>query len=59
MLSPVAFIKEVVRETNKVTWPSKQQTQKMTLLVIGVSLVIGLYIGLLDFIFQGLLAAVL
>ena len=59
MLSPVTFIKEVVRETKKVTWPTKQQTQNMTLLVIGVSTVIGLYIGLLDAIFQRLLAIVL
>lgn len=59
MLSPVTFLKQVVRESKKVSWPSKQQTQDMTLLVIGVSTVIGLYIALLDSVFQRLLASVL
>lgn len=59
MLTPVSFIKEVVRETKKVTWPTRQQTQKMTLLVIGVSVAIGLYIALLDVVFQRLLAEIL
>ena len=59
MLSPVTFIKEVVRETKKVTWPTKKQTQDMTLIVIGVSIAIGLYIALLDTIFQKLLANIL
>jgi len=59
MLSPVTFIKEVVRETKKVTWPTKKQTQDMTFLVIGVSVAIGLYIALVDTIFQKLLANIL
>lgn len=59
MLSPVTFFKQVVRESKKVTWPTKEQTQDMTLLVIGVSTVIGLYIALLDSIFQRLLASIL
>ncbi|GIK83425.1 MAG: hypothetical protein BroJett025_00470 [Patescibacteria group bacterium] len=59
MLSPVTFIREVVRETKKVTWPTRKQTQDMTLLVIGVSVGIGLYIALLDGIFQKLLSAIL
>ncbi len=59
MLSPVNFIQEVVRETKKVTWPTRKQTQDMTLLVIGVSIAIGLYIALLDTVFQKLLSAVL
>lgn len=59
MLSPVNFIQEVVRETKKVTWPTRKQTQDMTLLVIGVSIAIGLYITLLDTVFQKLLSAVL
>lgn len=59
MLKVTTYIKEVIREIKKVTWPSKKQTQDMTLLVIGVSLVVGLYIGLLDTIFQKLMASIL
>jgi len=59
MLDPVGFIREVGRESKKVTWPTRKQTQNMTLLVIGVSVAIGLYIGLLDAFFQRLLAGIL
>ncbi|MBP7700782.1 preprotein translocase subunit SecE [Candidatus Woesebacteria bacterium] len=59
MLKVTTYISEVTREIKKVTWPSKKQTQNMTLLVIGVSLVVGLYIGLLDTIFQKLMASIL
>jgi len=59
MLKVTTYISEVSREIKKVTWPSKKQTQNMTLLVIGVSLVVGLYIGLLDTIFQKLMASIL
>ncbi|MCB9813534.1 MAG: preprotein translocase subunit SecE [Pseudomonadales bacterium] len=59
MLKASTYINEVIREIKKVTWPSKKQTQDMTLLVIGVSLVVGLYIVLLDFIFQKLMTGIL
>jgi preprotein translocase subunit SecE len=59
MLKVSTYINEVIREIKKVTWPSKKQTQNMTLLVIGVSLAIGVYIGLLDFIFQKLMTSIL
>ena len=58
MLKVTTYIKEVVREIKKVTWPSKKKTQDMTLLVIGVSLAVGLYIGLLDNIFQKIMASI-
>lgn len=59
MFSPGKYLNEVSEEVKKVTWPSRQQTIDMTILVVGVSLIIGIYIGALDFIFQELLAKVL
>lgn len=59
MLSPGKYLTEVSNEVKKVTWPSRQQTIDMTVLVVGVSLLIGVYIGALDFLFQELLAKVL
>lgn len=59
MLSPGKYLNEVSEEVKKVTWPSRQQTMDMTVLVVGVSLLIGVYIGALDFLFQELLAKVL
>lgn len=59
MLSPGKYLNEVAQEVTKVTWPTRQQTFDMTVLVVGVSLIIGIYIGVLDFLFQELLAKVL
>jgi len=39
----------------KVNWPSRQETTKYTLIVIGVSLVVAFYLGTLDFLFSTLL----
>lgn len=50
-LSPVSFLKEVQVELSKVTWPTRDETIKLTIIVIVISLVIGSYIGGLDLIF--------
>jgi len=55
MFKPAQYFKEVIREIKKVSWPSKEQTQEKTILVLTVSVLIGLYIGVLDFIFSQLL----
>ena len=53
------FIDEAWSELKKVTWPTREQTRNLTVLVFAISLVVGLYITVLDTIFQsavGLLA---
>ncbi len=47
-VSPVVFLKEVKAELLKVTWPTRQETIKLTVMVIAVSLLLGTYIGGLD-----------
>ena len=49
--SPVTFLKEVQGELKKVTWPTKDEIIKLTGIVVVVSVVVGLYIGGLDFVF--------
>lgn len=49
--NPVVFLKEVRTEMEKVSWPTRPEATRLTLIVIAVSLVIGLYIGALDFVF--------
>ncbi len=39
---------EVVSELRRVTWPSRQETMRLTLMVIAVSGVVGLFLGLID-----------
>jgi preprotein translocase subunit SecE len=43
------YIKESINELKKVTWPTKKQTTEYTLLVIGISLALAAFIGIIDF----------
>ena len=42
------FATEVVEELKRVTWPTKKETVRLTLVVVGISLIIGLYVGIID-----------
>lgn len=42
------FASEVIGELKKVTWPSRKETIRLTIIVIAISLIIGLYIGIID-----------
>ena len=46
------YIKGSVEEMKKVTWPTKKETYNYTLLVIGISIAVALFLGLLDYIFN-------
>lgn len=39
---------DVVDELKKVSWPTRAETVRLTVIVIGVSLIIGLYVGIID-----------
>jgi len=49
------FFKEVKLEMKKVNWPTKQETIKYTLIVIGVSVGVAAFLGTCDFIFTTIL----
>jgi preprotein translocase subunit SecE len=49
------FLKEVKLEMKKVNWPTRETTIKYTLIVLGVSLVVAIYLGGLDILFTSLL----
>jgi preprotein translocase subunit SecE len=51
----VHFLREVREELRKVTWPTRYQTVRLTLIVIGVSLAVGVYLSALDFILTKLM----
>ena len=50
-LNPLTYIKESKAELEKVVWPTKQETLKLTVIVIIVSILIGAYIAGLDTFF--------
>jgi preprotein translocase SecE subunit len=45
------FIDEAWSELKKVSWPTRDQVRNLTLLVFVVSLAVGLYITVFDFVF--------
>lgn len=49
------FIKEVRTELAKVTWPTRPETIRLTIIVIAISVGVGLYLGGLDLLFTQML----
>ncbi len=50
-VAPTKFFSEVASELKKVTWPTREETVKLTAAVIFISLAVGLFIGGLDILF--------
>lgn len=51
------YIKQVIIELKKVSWPSKVQTINQTVLVIVISIITATYIGGVDYLLQQLMLA--
>jgi len=51
----LTFLKEVRLEMKKVNWPTRQETLRYTLIVIGISVAVAAFLGAIDFIFMRLL----
>jgi len=49
------IIGEVVGELRRVTWPNRQETLRLTLMVLGVSASIGVFLFLVDLGFRAIL----
>lgn len=48
ILNPLTYLKESKAELDKVIWPTRGQTVRLTIVVIAGSLVIGAYLAGLD-----------
>jgi preprotein translocase subunit SecE len=53
------FLADVRGELKKVTWPNRSDLQKTTIAVIILSVIIGLYLWLIDLSFQVLIQRVI
>jgi len=42
------FVTDIIDEMKKVSWPTRSETIRLTTIVIIVSLIIGLYVGIID-----------
>ena len=57
--SALNFVKDAYNEFKNVSWPSKEQTIRLTVLIIGVSLGVALFVWLIDLILKELLSTFL
>ena len=46
------YFDEVFSELRKVSWPTREHVRNLTVLVFAISLVVGIYITILDSVFQ-------
>lgn len=49
-MQAITFLKEVREELSKVVWPSQAEVVRLTVVVILVSVIVGLYLGAIDFL---------
>lgn len=59
MLNPVEYLSQVSHEVRRVSWPTLDQTRQKTTVVLVISLGIAAYVGLLDFVFQRIMTALI
>ena len=52
--NPLDFIRDVRSELRKVAWPSQRETVNLTVVVLAFSVVVGMFLGGIDFLFQEL-----
>jgi preprotein translocase subunit SecE len=48
----------IVSELKKVTWPTREETRNLTIVVIGISVALGLFLGGIDFVLSWLYSLV-
>lgn len=58
-MNPVTYLKDTITELKAVRWPTRQATIQLTVIVIGISLLVGLYIGAIDVMFTKLLSLII
>jgi preprotein translocase subunit SecE len=53
------YIGEVIGELRRVTWPTRQETMRLTIMVVAVATAIGLFLGIFDIGFSRLIDLIL
>jgi preprotein translocase subunit SecE len=54
----VAYVRDSVRELQKVVWPTRRETFQMTLYVFGFAVIMAIFLWLVDKLFEWLLYGV-
>jgi len=53
--SSTQYLKDSRAELRKVTWPTREQTKNHTLMVIGISVSVAIFLGAIDYVFNWIL----
>ena len=51
-VNPITFLQETLSELKKAVWPSKEETTRLTVIVIVLAVVVGIFLGGLDKLFD-------
>lgn len=51
----ISFLESVRSELEKVSWPSRENVIRLTSIVLGISVIVGVYIGIVDLILNRIL----
>jgi len=52
LLGRFRFITDAISELRKVTWPSREETKRLTTMVVIISVAMGIFLGLIDEVFS-------
>ena len=55
----VQYVKDSKNELKKVTWPNKQEIKQHTFLVIGISLAVAAFLGLMDYLITQIMSKII
>jgi preprotein translocase subunit SecE len=53
----VRYLRQTRGELRKVTWPTREESMRLTAIVLGVTAVMSIFLGVLDFVFANLVQA--
>ena len=59
MTSPAEFVRQVKQEISKITWPSRGDATRGTIVVIVASIVLAVFLVCVDFVFAAAVGAVI
>lgn len=58
-VGPIGFLRETVSELRKSVWPTKEETARLTVIVLVLAIAMGFFLGLLDRVFAELFTRVI
>lgn len=59
MATPAEFVRQVKQEVSKITWPSRVDTLRGTMVVIGASVLLAICLFVIDAIFAKIVGKVI